>query len=127
MIEVGKLRHRVRFDRLTSDLDSNGDPVQNQETGALSRSWVPVATVWAWIRPISAREFRASASEQNELACDIVTRYNSLISDAANLRAVHVVDGVDGRVFDIAGPQPDVDSLQEYFTFPARAGVSDGE
>lgn len=126
MIEAGDLRHRVRFDRLVSMEDSAGDPLQDQTTGALLREWVPVITLWASIKPLSAREYRQSAMEQNEFAATIAVRYNRLVTDCTNLRAVHVVNGVDAVFFNISGPLADRESGQEYLTFPARAGVSDG-
>lgn len=126
---AGKYRHRVRFDRLASASDSNG-LVQDQETGALIRNWIPVATVWASIEPMSAREFNAAGGTQGEFSARIGTRYDSRIADAANMRAVHVrtVNGVTTETpYDIAGPLADTESGLEHFTFPAKAGITNGE
>jgi SPP1 family predicted phage head-tail adaptor len=111
---------------LTNEEDTAG-AVQDPVTGALDRGWVEVTTVWAAIKPVSARNFLAAGAPQGEFNEVIVTRYNSLIADASNLRAVHVLNGADHRVYSIAGPQRDQESGLEHLSFPAKAGVTNGE
>ena len=45
---VGKLRHRVRVERL--------DETARDESGAVVPTWVEVATVWASVDPVGGRE-----------------------------------------------------------------------
>lgn len=128
MIEAGNLVHRVRFDRLTPDVDSAGEVIQDPVSGAVNNSWVPVITLWASISPLSAREMIASQSQQNEYSGRLQVRYNRLVMDTTNLRAVHVVNGVDSVIFAIVGPAlQDRDSGQEYITFAVRTGITDGQ
>lgn len=128
MIEAGKLSHRVRFDRLTADVDSNGEVIQDATSGAVNRSWVPVITLWASIEPLSAREMILSRSQQQEYSGRLQVRYNRLVQDTTNLRAVHVVNGIDAVIFAIVGPAlQDRTSGQEYLTFAVKTGMTQGE
>lgn len=121
---AGKLRHRIRIERLADDLDSNGDVIQNDQTGEVSQSWQTVDTVWAAIEPLSAREFIQSAAMQAELVAKIVMRYRTDV-DATN-RLVHEVNGVDGKIYNPAAPLADKESGLEYLTLPCSEGVNQG-
>lgn len=123
-LDPGPLNRRFRFDRLSTVPDSNGN-VQDPLTGALNRQWVPVATVWGRYDPLSVRDYRAGGGDQNEITGRITVRYNGLLLDAANMRAVHLVNGVDTTSFAIDGPLPDNETGYEHLSFPARAGVTD--
>ena len=43
------------------------------------------------------------------------------------MRFVHVVNGVDGAIYNPAGILPDLNSLQEYLTIPCGQGVNSGQ
>lgn len=125
---AGKYKHRVRFDRLVPLTDSNGDVIQNPVTGAVNRDWVAITTAWASIEALSAREMIASQATQAEYSGRIECRYDSRLTDTTNLRAVHVVNGVDAAIFAIVGPSlPDKDTGREYLTFAVRTGLTQGE
>lgn len=117
---AGQLRHRVTVERLTYEADSAGDPIQNPETGELRREWTNVATVWASIAPLSAREFIQSGMSVNDVSARITLRWQSdfLPTD----RIVH-----NGVVYQIKGILPDMDSGREYVTLPCSQGLNDGE
>ena len=117
-LAAGRLRHRVRLEALTVLLDSNGDVIQDMETGEVSREWVLVREMWAAIEPLSAKEFIASQSVQSRVVARIVVRYPFDALDAA-MRVVHGV-----RVYNIEGVLPDKDSGLEYVTLPCSQGVS---
>lgn len=121
---AGKLRHRIRIDRFADNLDSNGDVIQDPNTGEVSRSWQAVDTVWAAIEPLSAREFIQSAATQAELVAKIVMRFRTDV-DATN-RLVHLVNGVPGKIYNPAAPLADKESGLEYLTLPCSEGVNDG-
>lgn len=122
---AGKLRHRIRIDRLTDLLDSNGDVIQDPVTGEISREWQEVDTVWCAIEPLSGREFIQSAAIQSEIVARIVIRYRDDVLPTDRL--VHVVNGVDGRIYNPAAFLPDKESGFEYMTIPSSQGVNDGE
>lgn len=57
-MQAGKLRHRVTIQEPVI--------VQNPETGAVNKTWRDVATVWAEVSPLSAREFIAAQASQGK-------------------------------------------------------------
>ena len=123
-LAAGELRHRVRIERYAEVPDSNGDPLRGDQ-GEFIRAWQEVATVWAAIQPLSAREFVQSAAMQSQIVGRIVIRQRSGL-DAA-MRLVHLVNGVPAAYYDPAGFLADKESGLEYLTIPVTAGVSDGQ
>ncbi len=116
--KAGSLRHRVTVERLQYEQDSAGDPIQDPVSGELRREWIVLATVWADIAPLSAREFISAGASVSEMSARITLRWQSqfLPSD----RIVH-----NGKVYKIRGILPDLDSGQEFVTLPCSEGVSD--
>lgn len=124
-LSSGKLRHRIRIERLEDVRDSAGDVVQDAN-GEVAREWVSLATVWAAIEPLSVREFIQSDAKQSQLIARITIRYREGMD--GTLRLVHVRKDGDGTVYDPAGFLPDKDSNLEYLTSPVSAYVSiDGQ
>lgn len=121
-IVSGRLRHRVRIERLAFLLDSNGDAWQDPETGESRQDWVPVATVWAAVEPVSAREFMQSQATQAQVTARIVIRHRDGLD--ASVRLVHVRTGRPEVVYNPHGFLADVDSGLEYLTAPCSTGVS---
>lgn len=121
-IAAGRLRHRVLIERYVLAVDSNGDVVQDPDTGETTGSWQELATVWAAIEPLSAREFIAAQSTQSKIEARVVLRHRSDLDGA--LRLVHLVNGARGKVYNPAGFLPDKDSGLEYLTAPVSSGVS---
>lgn len=121
-IEAGRLRHRVRIEKLQYQLDSHGDAYQDPQTGETRQDWVEVATVWAAIEPLSAREFIQSQATQSQIVARIVIRYRDGLD--ASMRLVHVRTGRPNVVYNIHGLLADVESGLEYLTMPVSTGVS---
>ncbi|MES2910616.1 MAG: phage head closure protein [Pseudomonadota bacterium] len=121
-LEAGRLRHRVRIEELTDNVDTSGDVIQNQETGVVSRSWQPVATVWAAIEPISGREFIQSQATQSQITARILIRQRDGL-DAA-MRLVHVRTGRADVIYNPHAFLADKESGLEYLTIPCSSGVS---
>jgi len=120
-LKAGSLRHRVTVERYTYEADSAGDPIQNPETGELRREWTVLATVWANIAPLSAREFIQSGMNVSDVSARITLRWQSTFLPTD--RIVH-----NGTVYQIKGILPDLDSGREYVTLPCATGASqDGE
>lgn len=124
-LEAGKLRQRVRIERLTNDLDSNGLVIQDPQTGEVERSWQAVDTVWCAIEPLSAREFIQSAATQSEITARLTIRYRADV--LPDDRLVHMVNGVEGKIYNPAGFLADKQSGLEYLTMPCSEGVNQGE
>lgn len=121
-IEAGRLRHRVRIEQLQNLLDSHGDDYQDPVTGETRTEWVEVATVWAAIEPLSAREYIAAQSTQSQIAARILIRYRDGLD--ASMRLVHVRTGRPDVVYNPAAFLSDMDSGLEYLTVPCSTGVS---
>ncbi|WP_200791826.1 phage head closure protein, partial [Klebsiella pneumoniae] len=55
-MQAGKLRHRITLQEPVKE--------QNPTTGAVINTWCDVATLWAEVAPLSAREFIAAQASQ---------------------------------------------------------------
>jgi SPP1 family predicted phage head-tail adaptor len=123
-LAAGKLRHRVRIEQYVDVLDSNGEPARGEQ-GEFIKEWEEVATVWAAIEPLSAREFIQSASMQSQITARITIRYRSGLNAA--MRLVHLVNDVQSKIFNPAGFLADKESGLEYLTIPCSEGVNEGQ
>ncbi len=107
-MKAGSLRHRVTLQRLTITQDSS--------SGDTTESWTDVATVWAAIEPLSARDFIAAQAEQSKVTARIVIRARDDVTAA--MRVKH-----GQTLYDIEGVLPDKDSGREYITLAVAQGV----
>ena len=110
-MQIGKLRHRVRIERPAT--------TQDPATGEMVPGWALVATVWASVEPLSAREFIAAQSGQSEVTARVMMRHRDVITP--DMRLVH-----RGQVYNIEGVLPDPKSGRHYLTLPVSEGVNDG-
>lgn len=108
----GDLRHRVELQRQVD--------TQDAATGAVIVGWSTIATPWAQIVPMSAREFIQSAANQSEVKGRIVIRYRGGVD--ATMRVVH-----RGKCYNIHGVIPDAESGIEHLTLAVGEGVNLGE
>lgn len=123
-IEAGRLRHRVRIEELTYLRDSNGEVIQDPNTGETREEWAEVATVWAAIEPLSAREFIQSQAIQSQVTTRIVIRYRDGLHAA--MRLVHVRTGKANVIYNPAAFLADNGSGLDYMTVPCSQGVNEG-
>lgn len=109
-MHAGKLRHRVTLQT----------PVQVQDsmTGGLETEWDDVATVWAEIAPLSAREFVAAQTEISKITARITIRYRDDVT--AEMRIYH---SAKDKFYNIEGVLSDKESGLEYLTLPCSDGV----
>ena len=121
-IDAGRLRHRVRIDQLENLLDSNGEVIQD-DAGQVAQTWAEVATVWAAIEPLSAREFIQSQATQSQITARVIIRFRDGLNAA--MRLVHVRRDRDDVIYNPHGFLADKESGLEYLTIPVSAGVSD--
>lgn len=110
-MRAGTLRHRVTIQHRSQ--------TQNPNTGEITPGWEDVATVWASVEPLSAREFIAAQGQQSEVTARIKIRYREGITAA--MRVLH-----RGNVYNIEGVLPDAKSGRHYLTLPVSEGVNDG-
>lgn len=116
MLSAGKLRHRLVIQKLQNIADTNGE-VQDS-SGELMQEWVDVATVWAAIEPLSAREFIAAQSEQSKVTAKVIIRYRNDID--FSMRLLHEYKGI---YYNIEGILTDKESGLEYITIPVSEGL----
>ena len=74
-MRAGKLTKSVIIQSPTGDRDAVGER---------TTTWTNVATVWASIDPLSAREIFAAAQAQSEVTQKVMIRYDSSISAITN-------------------------------------------
>jgi SPP1 family predicted phage head-tail adaptor len=109
-VRIGALKHYVTIQQLTSSLDANGNTVE---------AWTDVASVWADITPLSAREFIAAQGLQSQVVARITIRHRTDVR--ASMRINH-----GGVIYNIAGVLADAGSGREYLTLPCSQGTNDG-
>jgi SPP1 family predicted phage head-tail adaptor len=116
-VAAGRLRHRIRIEHQVQTKNSFGET---------SLEWEQYGTsnFWCEIRPMSARELFTAQSIESETTTLIVMRYNAGIK--ASMRAVHVVNGVDGTIYNLAPPIRDPESGMAWMTIPATALLNEG-
>lgn len=110
MIQAGKLRHRVVIQKQAES--------QNQSDGSIIAEWVDVATVWAEILALSAKEFVTAQAEASKITTRITIRYRSDVT--AKMRLYHAAKDM---YYNIEGVLADKDSGLEYLTLPCSEGV----
>lgn len=110
MIRAGKLRHRIVIQ----------EPVetQDQTNGAVNVLWQDLATVWAEIAPLSARDLIAAQAEASKVTTRITIRYNNYIN--SKMRIYHASKD---KYYNIEGVLSDADSGLEYLTIPCSEGL----
>ncbi len=110
-LDPSSLRHPVEL--------QSKQQTQDAMTGEMVASWSKVATLWAAVEPLSAREFIAAQAGQSQVTARIVIRYRADVD--ATMRIV-----CRGKIYNIHGVLPDMDSGLEYLTLPVSEGVNDG-
>lgn len=67
-VPLGKLRHRVAIQAVTRTQAANGE---------VSEAWADVATVWAFVEPVTSREIYAAQQAQVSVTHRVTLRYRS--------------------------------------------------
>lgn len=84
-MEPGRMRHRIRIQRLGQARNEFGEPEDH---------WEDVATVWSSIQPVSGREFMEALKAQAEVTHRVTIRYTPAVK--ASMRVLF-----GDRVLDI--------------------------
>ena len=98
MIDAGRMRDRITFQRFKRTVDEHGDVRDD-----LDENWEDFCTVWAAIDPISGREFYAAEQSQTEVTHKIRCRYFPGLKaeqrirhqDGGITRTFHIVSIID--------------------------------
>ncbi len=101
------LTERVTLQQRSASVDALGQQ---------STSWTDVATVWAEVKPLSARDFQAA--EQTQASSSIRVHIRNRAGVVATMRIQW-----DGRPWDIVGEPLPVDHT--WLRFDATSGVRD--
>jgi len=106
-LDAGRLKHRVVIEAPTR--------TQNPTTGEVMTTWAAIASVFASIEPLSAKDFIAAQTLKSKINTRIVIRYRSGLNTAMRLV------GPDGTIYTPAGFLPDADTGREYLTVPCAS------
>lgn len=112
-MQAGELRQRIALEQQVQ--------AQDPATGDISVTWALVATVWANVQPLSAREFIAAQATQAQVDTKITLRYRDGITAAMRARELS-----RGTLYNINGVLPDNVSGREWVTLVCSSGVNDG-
>ena len=85
-MKAGKLDQRVTIERFSL--------VQNPQTGAMTETWAPLATLWAAVEPLQGREYFAAAAVQSEVTTRVRLRYRPGVTPADRVKH-------EGRIYNI--------------------------
>lgn len=118
-MHFGRMNHFVRLEQLVDQVDSNGDVIQDENTGQITSEWELVEEIWAAVEPLSANEFIQSAATQAQVDTRITIWFRTDIRPSWR-----IVEG--GTIYNIRGILPDKNTGREYLTLPCFSGVSDG-
>lgn len=110
-VASGKLRNWIEIQYRQESQDST--------TGEVTITWAALASVWAEVVPMSAREFRDAQAQQSEVRGRMVIRYRSDVD--ATMRVLS-----RGKVYNILGAMPDDESGREHLTLLTGEGVNLG-
>lgn len=110
MLNSRKLRHRVIIEYF--------DPAQDQNTGAMEGPYVELATVWASIEALSARELIAAQAVASKVSGKIIIRYRNDIKPSQR-----IYHAAKDAYYNIEGILPDKVSGMEYLTVLVSEGV----
>lgn len=106
-MRAGRLRHRITLERPPTAADELGEP---------DGAWVEVATVWAAVDPLTARELLAGG--QVEHACTHRVRMRWLSGVTSAMRVVHA-----GRTLAVRGVR-DIEERQVEIELLCEEGPS---
>lgn len=111
-IKAGKLRHRVEIQYPVGEaFDGRGL--------RLAPGWRLLATVWAAVEPLSARDSILAEQTASKVVARITMRRRTDVD--ATMRILHGT-----TIYNIVGILPDKDSGLEYMTLPVTAGTNRG-
>ena len=111
MLAAGRLRHRITFEELDIDIDSDGAQVE---------AWFPFGQpLSAEITALSGRELIAAQAVQSKVSTRIRVRYRPGFKPG--MRATH-----RGTVYNIEAVIPDPDSGVRSVTLLCSSGVNEG-
>lgn len=111
-MKIGRLRHRIQFQELIVELDSDG---------AQEETWVDIfpALIPADIMALSGKSLIAAQAVQSKINTRIVIRHRPGLKES--MRVIH-----RGLIYNIEAIIPDPDSGIHYLSLQCSSGVNSG-
>lgn len=118
-IDAGRLRHDIRIEYFDYARDSDGEVIQNPDTGEVIEEWIELYRVYGAVEPIRAREFISSQALQSEITANITIRFIDNLKHDMRIR--HVRGGsLSDIVYEPKGFIHDTESGIEYIIIPVK-------
>lgn len=111
---AGRLNTRLTLQQRSTTQDASGGQ---------STTWSDVATVWAFVRPLSGREIIAAQAVNSELTHQITIRWQAAYASPKAMAAMRLVAG--GRIFNIQSAANEREE-NRYLVMMATEGLNDG-
>jgi SPP1 family predicted phage head-tail adaptor len=89
---IGKAKDRVTIDQKVLVAD---------DYGSSTNTWTEIASLWAWVRPVSTFERSKSEQIRGITTHKIVVRYQDAINDVKDVSAMRLT--LDTRIHSIRG------------------------
>ncbi len=109
------MNQRVTIQRRSATKDAYGQEID---------SWIAVAEVWAYVRPISGREKLRAFAIESDLSHTISVRYSAALLPPKTVDAWRIVYA--SRVFNITGTL-NIDEGNKLLVFECVEGSLDGQ
>lgn len=113
-IRSGTLRKRVQIQQRATTQDT---------FGGQSTTWTTIATVWAEIETLTARELLAAQAVNVDVSHTITVRYQSLFAQPKTVAAYRAL--YNGRIFNIHG-MDNQEERNRTVVLTASEGLNDG-
>jgi head-tail adaptor len=121
-VKAGRLRHRVTFERLLVELDSDGAQVE---------TWLPAFDVSsrmpADVETLKGREQQAAAAVHSRVTSKITTRYRPGFRPSMRAWITDPATDPDAVVYNIEAVIPDPDTRRVSVTLLCSSGLSEGQ
>lgn len=114
LVRGGTLRHRLTFQRKSTDQDDVGEPIN---------VWIDAFKCWGEVEPVSGRELLAAQAVQVEVTHTISVRYRAELQNPNDVAAMRVLFG--SRVFDINASM-NQDERNRVVMLQAKEGLNNG-
>lgn len=114
-MRIGQMNQRITIQRRSATKDAYGQEID---------SWIDVAEVWAYIRPISGREKLRAFAVESDLSHTVTVRYSAALLPPKTVDAWRVMYG--DRVFNITSVM-NVDEGNKLIVFDCVEGSLDGQ
>lgn len=111
MLPAGRLNKRI-------SIEAPADPPVQTASGAVQKTWVPFATVWASFEPLSGKEIFAAQQYSSEATHRVTIRYRAGLTSKMRIK-------LGTRAFDILSEMNEMERNQDIVMI-CQEGLSKG-